>query len=108
MSEKKNINIEELQAKVEILESVIAEQEDTIAELKEKTATASSISINDKKKADAPKLPEQTFKVGGKSYKFDLATFRIAGVKHLATECLKDKSILEMLVKDYPGVVSKA
>lgn len=53
-----------------------------------------------------PEIPNKTFKVNGKEYKFKFAQFIIPGVgKRTALEALTDKDLLKRLVESNSGLV---
>ena len=72
------------------------------ADLKTKLETAADAV------AESPSaITSKKFKSGGNSYGFNAAAFRINGKKVTADEALKDQKLLDMIVKDFPGLVKK-
>lgn len=52
-------------------------------------------------------ITSKKFKSNGASYGFNAAAFRINGKKVTADEALKDQKLLDLIVKDFPGLVKK-
>lgn len=76
----------ELTAKLEALESAVKEQKAT------------------KQKPGGKTLPE--FEINKARYRFRVGGFSFDGVKGiLATEAVKDKTLLKKIVEEYPGLV---
>ena len=72
------------------------------ADLKTKLETAADAV------AESPSaITSKKFKSGGNSYGFNAAAFRINGKKVTADEALKDQKLLDLIVKDFPGLVKK-
>jgi uncharacterized coiled-coil protein SlyX len=109
------------QDKIDGLELVIADQAEQIEKLSEELKALQAevaqmkegLASTTAKKAVEKKveLPAQAFKVGGKEYKFKVASFRMPTLgkakKMLAQDTLKDKELLKTIVEEYPSLVEK-
>jgi hypothetical protein len=103
--------IEGYKAQVETLEKIALDQSTEIEELKAKlegqaTEPVSSVTVN-KAKPTKKLIPEKTFKVGGKSYRFLVAQFRKGGEVIKAVDALKDTDLLKEIVEDYAPLVEQ-
>ena len=94
------------------MEALTAELKDSAAalealqkendELKAKLETAAEMVA-----ASPSAITSKKFKSGGSSYGFNAAEFRINGKRYTAEEALKDQKLLDLIVKDFPGLVTK-
>jgi len=105
MAEKKDVTNERLDA----LEKIMAEQEETIESLKAENAKLSEqvgATATPKKKAK-PKPPEKTFTVSGDKYRFQVVQFRYQGAIVKAVDALDDKELLKTLVDNNSAVITQ-
>jgi len=85
--------VETLETQLEALEEVA------------NAAPTSSVSVAPKVEVKKPEIPKPT-KVGGKQVTFKVPAFRLGGEKVLAEDAVKDKAMMEKIVKDFPGLVT--
>ena len=87
-----------------VLESAFQELSDTHeALLAEKAVSKTSVTSTVQRAI----LPETTFKVAKAEYRFIVPSFTHDGTKWTAVEALKDKTLLDELVKGEFGVIEK-
>lgn len=110
MADEKDKTIAELTAKVEALEIAIedlaSQNEAILAENKELKESTNSPAAA--KPQGGKPIPEKAFKVGTKTYRFAVAQFRLDGEVVKAADALKDKAMLERIVKEYTPLVEEA
>lgn len=105
MADEKNKKANPLEAKVIALEEIVASQAEAIETLQAAGKIQDTVKVVEKKPVIT--LPEDTFKVDGKEYKFKVPAARISGKKILATDALEDKALLKTIVAEYPGMVKE-
>jgi hypothetical protein len=108
-TDKKVVNSNEeqlaaLKAKVEILEPLVEQLQKENADL-----TSKLEKVSEAKKESAPQkieLPEP-FEIGGNIYRFLVGAFKLDGVKYISAKEVKNKDLVEQLVKIGSSVIEK-
>lgn len=111
-----NLSPEEIDALQAELGSIRQKLEDTVAineklqaQIEELEATvAAGGTVAPEKKAEKPKIPEETFTVDKVKYKFSLPAFQYKGERILASEAITNKDLLKELVDIGFGGIVKA
>lgn len=101
-----NDKTQELEARLEAMEALVAEQAETIEKM-EATKAKSSLKTTESKPEPKPEVPEKTFKVGGAEYKFKYARFWYKEEKVLAADAINNTKLLKELVEEAPGVLEQ-
>jgi hypothetical protein len=98
--------IDELEAKVLVLERALDEKTVENNRLQNELAIARSEKSSVKiEKEGAKKLTKETFTNRGTDYRILLPVFLIGNEKYFAEDLLKDEALQELIVNDYPSVV---
>ena len=98
----------EMSAKVEAQTALISEQSEQLAAQEAKITEMNTSVKTVTKAANKPvkrTIPETEFKAANKKYKFRVAAFILANKVMTAKEALTDQTLLNRIVKDYPGLV---
>ena len=103
-AENSPLSMEELVKRFYLLEAIVATQSEKLVELERSKSALSATVVNEP--AERPKVPSETFTVGGKTYKFLVAGVQFGGKRYLATEALEDEKLLATIVAEYPNCVT--